>query len=161
MDYETDEGSERAFSRIPWVVEKVDDLDGQLLFNRTVSTTRPWIGEYDKAKMHFRLTEPRRFFQPQFVQIVVRGRIAISDNKTTINIKLRLGVYAFVLLSMIYLMTVFMTVEVISSVIASGDIGYVAGFALWILVFPGMCTFLLHLKLNAIEKKVEDLFGLR
>ncbi len=161
MDYETNEESERAFSRIPWRVEKVDDLDGQLLWNRTVSTTRPWIGVYDKEKMEFGLTEPRRMFEPSFVQIVVRGRITINDNKTTINIKLRLGIYTFVLVLMIYVMTAFVAAEVISSVMASGEMGYLAGFVVWILIFPGLSTLLLHLKLNAVEKKVEDLFGLR
>ena len=160
MDYETNEDSERAFSRIPWRVQKVDNLNSHLLLNSNASTTRPWIGEYHKEKMEFGLTEPRRIFEPSFVQIVVRGKIIVKDNKTTINIRLRLGVYTFILVLMVYILTIVMTVHVISSILTSGDVRYLAGFALWVLTFPVLCAFLLHLKLNSIERKIEELFGL-
>lgn len=161
MDYETNEESERAFSRIPWAVEKVEDLNRQLISNRSVSTTRPWIGEYDKEKMEFRLIEPRGFFEPSFLQVVVRGRIAFRNDRTTINIKLRLGLQAFLVFLMIYLLTAVMMVEAISSVMSSVDKANIAGYALWILVFPVLGTFLLNRKLNAVEKKIENLFDLR
>src|SRR5262245_55058592 len=118
MDYETQEESERAFSRIPWVVEKVNNLSWQLISNRDISTNRPWIGEYDKDKMEFGLVEPRSFFRPQFLQFVVRGKITVSDGKTIINIKLRLGIHTLVMFSLVYLMAVYMIAEVIST----GDI---------------------------------------
>jgi hypothetical protein len=34
------------------------------------------------------------------------------------------------------------------------------GVVLWVLTFPGLGTFLLRKKLDKVERKVEDLFGL-
>ena len=160
MDYETDEKSDQAFSRLTWTVEKVDNLTEQLMTNYTVSTNRPWVGVYDKEKMEFGLTEPRGFFNMKFPPIAVRGQITARDNKTLINIKLRLEGTCFIFYLILYLGTAVM----IASVVVFRDIGDIrtlGGLAVWILVFPVFNTFLLNRKLNKIERKVEDLFGVR
>ena len=57
IDYDTNEDSEKVFSRLTWAVEKVDGLAGQLITNLTVDTNRTWIGVYDKEKMEFEQLE--------------------------------------------------------------------------------------------------------
>jgi|GEM_PF-2504349 len=157
IEYNTEEDSERLFSRLTWAVEKVDGLAGQLITNLTVDTNRPWVGVYDKEKMDFGLIEPRGFFSTKIFQIVVRGQVTKKENKTFVNIKLRLGWYTFLTFAMIYLMTVVM----IGITIANGEISDVGGVLIWLLIFPVLGTILLNRKLNSIEKKVEDLFGFR
>jgi hypothetical protein len=157
IDYDTDEDSEQLFSRLTWAVEKVDGLAGQLITNLTVDTNRPWVGVYDKEKMNFGLIEPRGFFSTKFFQIVVRGQVSKRENKTFVNIKLRLGWYTFLTFAMVYLMTAVM----VGLTIAHGEIEDIGGLLIWLLVFPVLGTILLSRKLNSMEKKVEDLFGFR
>jgi hypothetical protein len=104
--------------------------------------------------MEFGLIEPRGFMNIKLFQVVVRGQIAKLDNRTTVNIKLRLSWYTLGIFSMLYLMSAFM----ISAAIVSGDLRAIGEAVLWVLVFPVLGTFLLHRRLNMIEKKVEDLF---
>ncbi len=157
IDYETDEEPEIAFSRLTWAVERVDGLVGQLITNLTVDTNRPWVGVYDKNNMNFGLIEPRGFFSRKFFQIVVRGQITKNEKKTILNIKLRLGWYTFLTFLMLYVSTVMM----IGMAIVYGDIKDSTGLVIWILMFPVLGTILLNLKLNRIETKIENLFGLR
>ena len=157
IDYDTDEDSEKIFSRLTWAVEKVDGLAGQLITNFTAGTNRAWVGVYDKEKMNFGLIEPRGFFSVKFFQIVVRGQITRNENKTFVNIKLRLGWYTFLTFAMIYLMTAVM----IGLTITNGEIDDIGRLLIWLLVFPVLGTILLNRKLNSMEKKVEDLFGFR
>jgi hypothetical protein len=157
IDYDTDEDSENVFSRLTWAVEKVDGLAGQLITNLTVGTNRHWVGVYDKDKMSFGLIEPKGFFSTKFFQIVVRGQITKRENKTFVNIKLRLGWYTFLTFTMLYLITAAM----IGMTIANGEIEDISALLIWLLVFPVLGTILLIRKLNSMEKKVEDLFGFR
>jgi hypothetical protein len=155
IDYDTNEDSEKVFSRLTWAVEKVDGLAGQLITNRTVDTNRPWVGVYDKEKMNFGLIEPRGFFRTTFFQIVVRGQITTRENKTFVNVKLRLGWNTFLTFAMLYVMAAVM----IGLTIVNGEIEDIGGLLIWLLIFPVLGTILLSRKLNRMEKKVEDLFG--
>ncbi len=107
--------------------------------------------------MNFGLIEPRGFFSRKFFQIVVRGQITKNEKKTILNIKLRLGWYTFLTFLMLYVSTVVM----IGMAIVYGDIKDSTGLVIWILMFPVLGTILLNLKLNRIETKIENLFGLR
>ena len=103
IDYDTNEDSEKIYSRLTWAVEKVDGLFSQLINGVTVDTNRPWVGVYDKEKMDFGLIEPSGFFSVKFLQIIVRGQIIPSNNKTTVNIKLGLGWYPLFVSAVVYL----------------------------------------------------------
>lgn len=157
IDYTTDEAAEQVFSRLTWAVERVDGLLGQLISNTTVETNRPWVGIYDHETMKFGLIEPRSFLSMRFFQIVVRGQISRHDNQTVVNIRFRLGWHTLLLFMMLYFATAMLTGVAITNGSAISDIG---GLMLWILVFPVAGTVLLHRKLNRIETKVEQLFGL-
>jgi hypothetical protein len=156
IDYDTVDDPEIVFSRIPWAVTKVNEVDRELISRHTIDTHRQWIGEYDKERMNFKLIEPRRFFSPQFFQIVVRGQISkIENGKTIVGIKFRLGLYTFGTFLMIYLATPF----IIWRAILDGELNAFAGLMFWLIVFPGLGTLLLHWKLDKVEKKIENLFG--
>lgn len=158
IEYDSDEDAEKAFSRITWAAQKVSSLHGELISTYTTDTNRPWIGEYDKAKMSFGLIEPRSFFSAKYLQIVVRGRIARKgDGGSTINIKLKLGVNTFIVFLMIYVSTI----ALLGVTVVYGDASDIAGVLLWLLVFPVLGTVLLNRKLNSIERKIEQLFGIR
>lgn len=157
IDYDTDEDSQKVFSRLTWAVEKVDGLTGQLITNSTVDTNRAWVGVYDEEKMTFGLIEPRRPFNTPLFRIVVRGQIIKGENKTSVKIKLKLWWATLLTFSMSYLLTpVFIALAVMN-----GGIGFTGGMLIWFLLFPVLGTLLLNRKLNSIEKKVEDLFGFR
>ena len=163
IDYDTDESTETVFSRLTWRIEKVDGLAGELINHYTVATNRPWVGVYDTEKMEFGLIEPRGFFSGNFFQVVVRGRVIKKNGKTIINIRLRLGVYTFLNFLMIYLFTLSMAGGLImdpGKIINAEIDGVIAGI-MWILVFPVLGTLMVNLKLNKIETKVENLFGLQ
>ena len=68
--YDSDEDAKQLFSRLTWVVERVDRLWTQLIFNATVNTTRSWVGSYDKDKMTFAIIEPRSFFSMNFIHVI-------------------------------------------------------------------------------------------
>ena len=155
IDYDTNEDSEKVYSRLTWAVEKVDGLFSQLINGVTVDTNRLWVGVCDKEKMEFGLIEPSRFFNIKFLQIIVRGQIIPTDNKTTINIKLGLGWYTLFISSVMY----FGTIGMIIAAVLFGQLSDVRNLILWILVFPVLWTIVLRRKINNIEKKVENLLG--
>jgi hypothetical protein len=158
IDYDTDEQADLVFSRLTWAVEEVDGLDLELLNGVTVDTNRPWIGVYNKKEMNFGLIEPSGYFiNRKFFQVVVRGQIINEGPKTKINIKLRLGWHTLFTYGLIYLGTAF----IIIMTTIYGDISDIWSVIIWVLVFPVLSTILLNRKLDKIEDKVEDLFGVR
>src|SRR5688572_19736804 len=91
INYDTDQSSDQLFSRLIWMVEKVDGIAWELFRNYSASTNKPWIGVYSKEKKKFGLLEPRGVFTMMLFRVVVRGKIISGDNKTYVNIKLRLS----------------------------------------------------------------------
>ncbi|MFN7438352.1 MAG: hypothetical protein ACK5SJ_18055 [Bacteroidota bacterium] len=156
IDYDTKEDSDEVYSRLTWAVEKVDGLFSQLVNGVTVDTNRPWVGVYDKEKMEFGLIETSRFFNLQFLQVIVRGQIIPADNKTKINVKFRLGWFTLFISTAMYLGTIAMII--VTTIF--GELKDVWNLIIWILVFPVLWTIILNWKMNKVEKKVEDLFGL-
>ena len=162
IDLDTNEDQEKVYSRLTWAVEKVDGLTWQLANGATVKTNRPWVGTYDKQKMEFGLTQNMRFFNLKFfpnifLQVVVRGRIIATGDKTTVNVKLRLGWYPIFVSIALYVGAVGMII----STLVFGELADIFGLIVWILMFPVLWTFILNWKLNSVEKKVENLFGVR
>lgn len=156
IDYDTNEDSEKVYSRLTWAVEKVDGLFSQLINGVTVDTNRPWVGTYDKEKMEFGLIEPSGFFNAKFIQIIVRGQIIPSDNKTSINIKLGLGWYPLFVSAVVYLGTIGMVIMTA----LFGQMSDIWNLILWIIVFPVLWTIILKRKMDKVEKKVENLLGI-
>ena len=157
LDYDTSEKPEQLFSRLTWAVERVDGLFGQLINGVTVNTNRPWVGVYDESELKFGLVEPSGYFlNRKIFQIVVRGKITDDGEKTIVNIKLRLGWNTLFLFGLLYLGACFM----IAFTAVLGELNDLWGVLLWILIFPGLGTFLLRKKLDKVERQVEDLFGL-
>ena len=158
IDYDTNEKAHLVFSRLTWAVEPVNGLAGELINGATVDTNRPWVGVYDEKKMAFGLIEPSGFFfNRKFFQVVVRGQIIDEGSKTKINIKLRLGWHTLFTYGSIYVGTLFLIIMTTFY----GEISDLWGILVWVLVFPVLGTFLLHRKLDKVESKVEDLFGVR
>jgi ABC-type multidrug transport system fused ATPase/permease subunit len=155
IDYDTNEDSEKVYSRLTWAVEKVDGLFSQLINGVTVDTNRPWVGTYDKEKMEFRLIEPSGYLSPKFLQVTVQGQIIPDDNKSKINIKLGLGWYPIFVSSIVYLGTIGMLIMII----LFGESKDIWTALLWVIVFPGLWTFILNRKMNKVQKKAEQLFG--
>lgn len=156
IDYDTNEDSEKVFSRLTWAVEKVDGLFGQLANGVTVDTNRPWVGIYDKENMKFELIEPSGYLTPKFIQVIVLGQIVQADRKTKLTVRLRLGWYPIFVSFFIYLGTI----GAILMVAIFGELKDIWRLIIWILVFPGLWTIILNRKMNKVEKKVEDLFGI-
>ncbi len=155
IDYQTDEGSEKIYTRLTWSVEKVDSLFGQLANGVTVKTDKPWVGVYDKEKMKFGLIEPSNFLNPNFIQVVVKGQI-IADTKTKISIKFGLGWYPIIVSLIIFLVTI----GVIIMFVSSEELSELWKLIIWMLIFPGIWTILLNRKIDKMEEKVEDLLGM-
>lgn len=156
IQYDTDQTPEKVLSRLTWSVEKVEGLRQQLLNGISVETNRPWVGVYDTEQMTFTLMEPSGFFSPKFMQVLVRGHVVRSDNKTLVDLKIALGWYPVFVALMIYLSTIGM-------IVAAGIAGELEAFlqmGLWILAFPLPLTLLLRRKINRIEQKAEDLLGI-
>jgi ABC-type multidrug transport system fused ATPase/permease subunit len=155
IDYDTNEDSEKVYSRLTWAVEKVDGIFSQLINGVTVDTNRPWVGTYNKEKMEFGLIEPSGYFSPKFLQVIVQGQIIPDANKSKINIKLGLGWYPLFVSSIVYLGTIGMLIMII----LFGEFKDLWTALLWVIVFPGLWTFILNRKLNKVQKKAEQLFG--
>jgi len=155
IDYDTSEDSEKIYSRLTWAVEKVDGLFSQLINGVTVDTNRPWVGTFDKEKMEFGLIEPSGLFNAKLLQIVVRGQVTPTDNKTTINIKLGLGWYTLFVSGIVYLGTIGMIIMIA----LFGQVSDIWNLVLWIIVFPVLWTIVLKRKMDKVEKKVENLLG--
>ncbi len=155
IDYDTNENSEKLFSRLTWAVEEVDGLFGQLANGVTVNTNRHWVGTYNKEKMEFGLIEPSSYLNPKFIQVIVHGKIIPSAVRTTINIKLRLGWYAVFVSSIMILGTIGLTIIAI----VFGELQEISSLIIWVLVFPGLWTLILNRKMNKVVNKIEDLFG--
>ncbi|HTF19592.1 MAG TPA: hypothetical protein VK658_16080 [Chryseolinea sp.] len=155
ITYDTNDDSEKVFSRLSWAVERVDGLAGQLITNVTVDTNRPWVGVYDTANLEFGLIEPRGYFSLNVFQIVVRGKVTQVAGKTIVSIKLKLGWHTFLTALAICVLTVVMFV----ATIMSGETKAIVALIAWILTFPVVGTILMNRKLNKIESKLEELFG--
>ena len=157
IDYDSDENSEKIFSRLSWAVERVDGLAGQLANGVTIDTNRSWVGVYDKETMKFGLIEPSRPFRIRFLQIIIRGQIIPADEKTKINVRFRLGWYTLFVSVAMCLATIAMIIETT----IFGETKDILWLVIWILVFPVLWTIILNWKLNKVEKKIEELFGVR
>jgi hypothetical protein len=107
--------------------------------------------------MNFKLIEPRGWFSLKFFQIIVHGQITKAEEKTLVNIQLRLGWHTFLTFSLICVMAALM----IGIAIANGETNEIGRVVSWLLIFPVLGTILLIRKLNAIERKIEDLLGLK
>jgi hypothetical protein len=156
INYDTEQSSDQLFSRLTWMVEKVDGLAWELFRNYSTSTNKPWIGVYNSEKKEFGLLEPRGVFTMMPFRVVVRGKITSSDNKTYVNIKLRLSLGTILNCALIYVMTAL----AISSAINSPGADATIPVVIWILVFPGCGILLLRRKLSQIEQRIESLLGL-
>lgn len=156
LDYEVDESPELVFSRLSWAVERVDGLSGALFVGATVDTRRPWVGMYDENRLNFGLIEPSGYFlSRKLFQIVARGQIMPNGQTSSINIKLRLGWNT--LLGMIWLYA--SAFAMLATAINSANLAVFLFAGLWIVLFPVLGTFFLYRKLDKIERKVEELFG--
>jgi ABC-type multidrug transport system fused ATPase/permease subunit len=155
IEYNSNENPDEVYSRLTWAVEKVNGLFSQLVNGVTVDTNRQWIGVYDKEKKEFELIEPSGYFNPKFVQVIVSGQIIPEDKKSKINIKLGLGAYPLFVSSIVYLGTIGMLIMMT----IFGELKDLWSVLLWIIVFPGLWTFILNRKMNKVQEKVEQLFS--
>ena len=158
IDYGTNENPDLVFSRLTWAVEQVDGLAGELINGVTADTNRPWVGVYNKKEMNFELIEPSGYFlNKKIFQVVIKGQIIDDGSKTKINIKLGLGWHTLFTYGLIYTGTLFMIIMTTFY----GEIRDIWSLFVWILVFPVLGTILLKRKLDKVESRVEDLFGVR
>jgi hypothetical protein len=156
INYDTDQSSDQLFSRLTWMVEKVDGLAWEVFRNYSVRTHKPWVGVYNEEKKEFGLLEPRGLFSMMLFRVVIRGRITTCDDKTFVNIKLRLSLGTLLNCALIYIMAA----VAIASAISSLQVDAIIPVIIWVLIFPGCGIFLLHGKLNQIEQRIESLLGL-
>ncbi len=156
IEYDTNETPEQVYSRLTWAVEKVDRLFSLVVKGETMDTNRAWVGMYDKKEMKFELIEPRGFININLLQIIVIGQIVPENGRTMIKAGLVLGWYPLVVSILLYLWTIGMIV----AAMLPGDPGEAWNLILWVPWFPILWTVILMRKLNQIEKRVEDLFGI-
>ena len=154
IEYQTKESPERSFSRLTWVVERVDRLIGQLLTNHTIDTNRQWVGTLDKETLKFGIIEPSNFWRLNFFQVIVRGKVFEDNGESIVSIKLKLGWYTLIMFLAIYGLTVFM----ISMIVVDFNLENLSRALIWLLLFPGLGTLFLNRKLNKIERKLDELF---
>jgi hypothetical protein len=155
FEYELKENPELAFTRLDWAVEKVDNLESQLISSLTVDTNRPWVGILDKDILRFGIIEPRGLFSFNFFQIVVRGKLHQIEGGSRLEIKIRLGIYTLSTFLLIYLMTV----VIIYGALTSIEPITITGGVVWLTFFPVLGTILLNKKIDKVDRKVRELFG--
>lgn len=155
IKYDSNEDPDKVYSRLTWAVEKVDGLFSQLANGVTGETNRPWVGVYDSQKMTFSLIEPSGYFNPKFIQVIVRGQIIPERNKSKIIIRLGFGWYPILVSSIVY----FGAVGMLIMIILFGEPKDLWTALLWAIVFPGLWTFVLNIKMNKVQKKAEQLLG--
>lgn len=154
-EYELRENPELAFTRLEWAVETVDNFESQLISNLTIETSRPWVGVLEKDILRFRIIEPRGLFSFNFFQIVVRGKFYQIEEGSMLQIKIRLGIYTLLTFILIYLVTLFFIYDLLTTT----ESITVTREMIWFVFFPTLGTFLLNMKVNNVDKKVRELFG--
>jgi hypothetical protein len=156
ITFETELEPAMVYSRLPWAVERVDELYGQLANGVTVETNKSWVGVLVDERMQFDLIEPSGIFSVKFLQIIISGHITSADNKASVHVKFKLGWFPLYISAIIYLGALAMLVMTA----LYGELSDLASLAIWVLVFPILWTIVLNRKLKRIEKKVENLLGL-
>lgn len=154
IEYELKENPELAFTRLAWAVEEIDSLSTELMSNIPVSTRRPWVGTLEKDVLKFAIIEPRGLFSIKFFQVVVRGKIHQVEDGSRLEIKMRLGFNTIVM----FLLACAMTIMLIFAAIISAEWGNILVVLGWMIV-PVLLIILLNRKLDKIDGKVRELFG--
>ncbi|NBW37297.1 MAG: hypothetical protein EBR30_20215 [Cytophagia bacterium] len=158
FDYELKQNPELAFTRLDWAVEKVDNLESQLISSLTIDTNRPWVGVLEKDILRFGIIEPRGILRFNFFQIVVRGKIHQIENGSRLEIKIRLGIYTILKFLFICLITGFFIYSLLTS--SEPIIMTITGGVIWFTIFPVLFTILLNKKIDNVESKIRELFGI-
>lgn len=153
--YELAEPSSNIFTRLTWAVENMDSLFEPLASGTNRETRKDWIGVLNNESKSFALMTPRKFFGFFPLQIVGRGQIDETPNGSRVDLKFRLGWYTLILLGMMYLTCAF----VIGLTVGSEKLEDYFKMLLWILVFPGLWTFLIHRKMGKMEAQLDFLFA--
>jgi len=155
LSYELAEPSSNVFTRLTWAVEKMDSLFEPLASGTNKETRKDWIGVLNNESKSFSLMTPRKFFGFVPFQIIIRGQINETSNGSKVDLKFRLGWYTLILLGMMYLTCAL----VIGLTIGSEKLEDYIYMLLWILVFPGLWTFLIHRRMNKMEAQLDFLFA--
>ena len=146
--YETTEKTEQIFSRLTWKVESVDSLFGERV--HSTDTNRELVGVFSQINMTFELrTLDSRFFNG-FLPVSVSGQVTDNGQKRGITLDFKLGptFFLFVVMFIYSISDVFFISDKTNPLLV-----------LWIIFFPGIWTLLMKNKMDNMESKIKDLFG--
>lgn len=154
--YEVEDHPEKVFSRLTWTTERVNNLASYLSISNPISTNKVWIGVLNKNSLRFDLTEPPKFFRIIPLQVILKGRISREHGSTKIIVNMKPGWHTFMMFSAIYLATIMM----IAATIATWNTDQLFATIVWLVVFPGLGTYLLYRRFDTMERKLESVLGL-
>lgn len=155
IEYDFDQNSDLVFSRLTWAVTRVDSFNKQLLSNFTKQTSKDWIGTLNERNHEFSLMEPSGSLTLFPLQIILRGKVIETNNRSIINIRFRLGWHTLSFFTLIYLTSAF----AIGISIASGESQEILNALIWLFTFPTILTYLLYRRMKKIESKLDFLFS--